>query len=125
MKPVGQMDRDALEAEVLFWRSEFGLQRDAEFERVLTEGCGLTLGQARIVAALYGAKGRVLTRFQIVEAAWQSRSEKPTAEAVSVLLSIAHRRTGIRWATNVWGRGYVISHAGRDAIEEKMADGRA
>ena len=122
MKPVGQMDRDALEAEVLFWRSEFGLQLDAGFERTLVDGFDLTPGQARIVAVLYGAKGRVLTAFQITEAVWPSRAEKPAGNTVSALLSQAHKRTGIRWATGVWGRGYVISHAGRAAIEERLSE---
>src|ERR1019366_10316146 len=118
MKSPDLMTLDELRCEVQFWRSEFGLQRDAEFERLLVEGCGLTPGQARIVAVLHAAKGRVLTMFQIIDAVYPSRSEKPAGNTVSALLSGAHRRTRVRWATPVWGRGYVISHAGRAAIEE-------
>ena len=122
VKSLDLLTLDEARAECAFWRGEFGQQTDAEFERRLVEAFNLTPGQARIVAVLYAAKGRVLNKHQIIEAVWPSRSELARSNTVSALLSVAQARTGIRWATAVWGRGYVISHAGRSAIEEKVSE---
>lgn len=120
---------DDLEEQVAWLRSELGLQRDLATENRLCETIprGAHAGRpqlARFVMALYAAKGRPVTRFQLLEACppttadEDSRSEK----ILDVWVWRARGWLGRDAVLTLHGKGYRLSESGMAKVAALLGD---
>lgn len=115
MKAPENMTREELEDEVAFLRSEMGLSSSGTAVQLLRSGFGMDSGSARAVAALYSARGRVLTYFQIAEA--MASEAEGIKRLVSVFVCRARGKLGRDAVETAWGVGYRLSPVGIAKID--------
>lgn len=113
-----------LEEQVAYLRSELGFQADNEAYRKLRSYLVYRqsrVGRAsavRVVLALYGAKGRTLTRDQLLDAVPPRSGEEDERQlkTIDVWVCFARRALGKAAIESVWGRGYRLTEAGMAAV---------
>lgn len=101
---------EELREELAYLRSELGLQLEAAELDDLKRRFGLSPGTARLLALLYGANRRPMTRHQI-EDAIPARDEdlERSYGYVSTLVCQLRDRIGRGSVLNVFGTGYRLS----------------
>ena len=113
---------EELQESVAWLESELGIQRSADrVERIKSalfpyrrSGRGQA---AYLLEALYAAKGKVMTKLQILEALPSpSRNEERGLKLVDVVVCIARASLGKGAIQTVWGLGYRMTDAGLEAI---------
>jgi two-component system cell cycle response regulator CtrA len=80
---------------------------------------GLTTQEARIVAALYVAKGGVVTRERLFYALYYDQIDQPEPKIVDVFVCKLRKKMknyGLEVLTS-WGRGYYLDAASIDIIQ--------
>jgi DNA-binding response OmpR family regulator len=110
---------EELEEEVAYLKSELGLQADADLIESLRRAMPLgglaskAHGAAHLVAALYRAHGRTLTRDQLMERLPSRNGRDDRDDKLCAVYVCAARKTlGHDGIQNVWGRGYRLTDAG-------------
>lgn len=103
-KALGR-DYDRLEAEK-FWRR-----------------WRLTGRQAQLLAALYAAKGRCVTKDSLLTALYSDRpdADEPEIKIIDVFICKIRARLGAEVIETVWGRGYRLSEEGTRLLDEVAA----
>ncbi len=83
---------------------------------------GAPPASAMILSALYNAKGRVLSRTQLDEAAPATRvdPDQRDLKIIDVRISRLRKKLGEHAIQNVWGRGYYLTEIGRLQVEEAL-----
>jgi DNA-binding winged helix-turn-helix (wHTH) protein len=120
-----------LEERVAWLESELGIQRSVQVVRRLREFMLSQTGKSKVgrsqvaelVAALYAANGRPLTRYQIMEAipSPTGRDDRDD-KLVDVWVCFARRSFGRETISNVWGRGYALSGVGVAKVAGILGD---
>jgi hypothetical protein len=114
-----------LEEQVAYLRSELGLQHDNQAHRrvrnvMLTRKAGGKVGRTGsvgLVMALYAAKGRPVTRWQILEAvASPSGNDDRLPKIIDVWVCYARKTLGHDAIENVWGKGYCLTSTGMERV---------
>ena len=110
-----------LEEEVRFLKRELGL--DVERDKVgrLQTSLAITPHQARILYALYVARGRIIT-FDILHEMIPAEDGAPrdSVEVFKVQICKMRRAVGSNAIQNVWGKGYRITHLGQMVVEDAL-----
>lgn len=107
-----------LEERVAWLESELGLRRDAErIERLKRAIPAYRLGgrgqAAHLLDALYAAKGRTLTKLQILEALPSpAGNDERGLKLVDVVVCIARAGLGKSAIETIWGVGYRLTDEG-------------
>lgn len=108
---------EELRERVAWLESELGLQREADIlvkiRAALPAGITSKPQVAQTIAALYAAKGRPMTRFQLLEAVppkWDN--ENRCENIVSVWVSHARKALEFESIGTVWGRGFYLTPIG-------------
>ena len=109
---------------IAWLESELGLQKDgdayANLRNVLMTARTPTsrhTGSAGCVMALYHAKGRTMTRLQILEACPSpSGIEDRVEKVVDVWICFARKSLGREAIESVWGRGYRLTPMGVERV---------
>lgn len=104
-----------LEEEVAFYRRELGVAENNSQVNAVA-GLGLTQQEARLAVVLFQAKGRVLTREQLLEAI----STGGSPSGVSTVLSVVRSVIGRAAIETVQGVGYRITPAGQKIIGDTI-----
>lgn len=113
---------EELEERVAWLESELGLRRSAErinrLKRLIPtyrqSGRGLA---AHLIEALYAANGKMLTKWQIMEALPSpTRNEERLLKLVDVVVCNARHGLGKDAIETVWGHGYRMTPKGLDAV---------
>lgn len=120
---------DELEEEVAYLRSELGLVRDSDViarlrdhMRGVEDAGGHRPHGAQVVAALYAAKGRPLTRLQLLDACpSRTGSDERGTRLIDVWVYHARRSLGRDAIANVWGSGYRLTEIGMAKVGEIAA----
>ena len=114
MKAVETMSREDLEEEVVWLRSELGLQQAADRASRLTQASDLTPAEAAITVALYGARGRPVIRLALEEAidAAGVGLHRDGKHVTDVLVSRIRKKLGADVVATVTARGYRLSAEG-------------
>ncbi len=116
----------ALEERVAWLESELGLQVRAEISSRLRNAIlGIASGNrggraqtADLVAALYAAKGRPMTIWQIMEAIPSpSGNDDRDPRLAAVLVCIARKWLGHDGIRTVWGAGYALTEVGMEKVQ--------
>lgn len=116
-----------LEEEVAYYRTELGISDDndryASLRNAMREAAkGHRIGghgSVELVRTLYQAGGRVLTRWQILEAVppTDRRGEdERNPKIVDVWVCATRKSLGHEAIENVWGRGYRLTPFGLDLV---------
>lgn len=120
-----------LEEEVAYLKSELGLQEDAEAYRRLRAAMKAAAGNSGrfqavgLVLALYHAKGRVLSRYQLLEVCPSpSGKEDRDATIINVWVHQVRKALGSGVIENVWGRGYRLTDLGRQVVSAVLGEER-
>lgn len=110
-----------LEERIAWLESELGVQKDAATcERIHRALCDSTNGvgkpqAAKIIRALYAAKGRPVSKFQLMEAVPPrdfTAEDERDPKLVDVLVCYARKALGGDSIANVWGKGWYLTAAG-------------
>lgn len=118
-------------AERIAWlESELGIQRDAtllaKLIEALPECSGGRLQPAMTIAALFAAKGRLMSRLQIMEAVPPRENEdNREVHIVSVWVSRARDMIGFDSIANTWGQGYRLTPVGMATVSGLIAPATA
>jgi hypothetical protein len=114
-----------LEEQIAYLRSELGLQHDNQAHRrvrdvMLTRNAGGKVGRSGsvgLVMALYGAKGRPVTRWQLLETvASPSGNDERLPKIIDVWVCYARKTLGHDAIANVWGKGYCLTSTGMERV---------
>lgn len=75
-------------------------------------------GAAQLVLALYAARGRVMSRLQLMEAMPPKAGgeDERDPQIVQVRVCLARKGLGHDLIENVWGRGYRLSEVGMERV---------
>jgi hypothetical protein len=106
--------------QIAWLESELGIQRDEEIVRRLVEAlpCGREYGRPQVasyLACLYAARGRLLSRFQILERV-PGRNEDRALDIVGVWTHRARLALGRDAITTVRGHGICLSPSGLEWV---------
>jgi len=116
------MERDELEDEVAYLRSELGLMRDDDDVAALRQAYPMPRSAARLVLALRAAGQRGLTYQQLDEALPQTRG--PDGERQLKVLTVwachARKALGSDAIQTIWGRGFRISPQGAARVDAAL-----
>ena len=119
MKSPEDMSREDLIEEVVFLRSELGLQQLASRTSALTAAFGLTAMEAHLTAALYGAKGRPLSVLVLHEhiLTFQGRRDGgDNLDAVSVYVCRIRKKLGLLAVETIRVKGYALTPMGLEKV---------
>ena len=119
MKSPDLMTRDELVDEVHFLRGEIYAIQTRQRNVALHDAFGLTRGEARVILALYDAKGRALSIDQIIIAIYGHESDV-SSNIISVHLCRVRKRVGASWTANHWGHGYSMTADGLAAVRAAL-----
>lgn len=117
---------------IAWLESELGTRTD--FERIdairrALKRSGRNRGgnTARLIEALYAAKGRMLTRWQLMVAMppEDHGEDERNPNMVSVYVAWARKGIGHDGIESVWGSGYRITEAGMARVAEILGEGQA
>jgi len=121
---------EELRERIAWLESELGLQSELDLEsrleRVMDSIRAIHVGRpqiARFMLALYAAKGRPVTHFQLLEAMPGSEERQPHFTAV--IACRARKVFGADAIENIYGRGFRITQAGMARIAEILEDSAA
>ncbi len=108
-----------LEERVAYYESEIGIIRRSTRVSYLRERTGVPQGQLLIVLALYDARGKVLSRFQILERAGPmlERNEDRSPKIVDAQLCLANHRYFGPVFRSQRGLGYSMTSEGIAKID--------
>lgn len=111
-----------LEAENAWLRAELGLSQDLDRHERLRQAFGLSTGQACLVLALHGARGRPLSLLQIDERipAKIGRADRQLGY-VRVLVYQTRRKIG-REAIGSLVRAYHLTPSGLVTVDQALGD---
>ncbi len=113
-------DRDEMQAELTYLRSELGLVAENEDIAALRRGLGVREQVARIVLAL--KSGRLLTPQQIGDRLPSVFAEdRDDITLVRTLMCQARQQLGPNTIINEFGIGYRMTEAGRARVGELLA----
>lgn len=105
-----------LEERVAYLESELGIQRETDGRQRLHAAMPATNGGVRgvdLVLALYAARGRTLSRWQLLDAIPSPGGvEDREPKLIDVWVHGARFSLGRDVITTVWGRGYCLSAKG-------------
>lgn len=109
-----------LRERIAWLESELGISRRNEVFQALrapaepgTRSSFTRNQSAEVLAALYSANGRVLSRYQLLEAVPSpTGNEDRNVKIVDVWICWARKHLGRDAIDNIWGRGYRLSPAG-------------
>jgi hypothetical protein len=125
----------SLAEEVAYLRSELGLSVQSEvigrlrgliaanmaklYRQTGIQGGG-AVGPARLVAALYAAHGRPLTKRQLMDAVppRSGGDDERDEQIVNVCVCRARDALGAALIENIWGRGYRLSEWGMARVRD-------
>lgn len=116
---------EQLEERVAWLESELGLQRDNDtyaklraYSRAVVPGYSNTA--ARFIMALYGARGRVVSRFALLEAMppRNGGEDERSLNILSVWACWARKVVGRDGIEALWGRGYRLTPIGMARVAE-------
>lgn len=123
---------EELEERVAWLEGELGLQREAwavdtlraAFAASPNRRAGSRLGAARLVLALYRAKGRPMTTYQLMEACppTDRREDERSSNIVSVWAYFARQVLGKDAVASAWGQGYRLSEKGLSQVAAILAE---
>jgi DNA-binding response OmpR family regulator len=124
-----------LEERVAYLEGELGLRLQADQvarlrEVLLGATMGVTRGRAQpaeAVLALYRAKGRPVTKWQLMDAvppaSGVANDDERDPKIVNVWVCVARKGLGADAISTVWGRGYQMTVAGMARVTEILAAG--
>lgn len=123
---------EELEERVAWLESELGLQVSADLVDRIRRGLGgigqqsKANGTARLIAALYAANGRPMTRWQLLDAIpSRAGNEERNANIISVWVSFARKKLGPNAIHNAWDVGYRLTPEGMARISAILEPARA
>lgn len=117
-----------LEERVAWLESELGLQNDMtmaeRLRRHFIDSCGTgwrgqqRSGGVRVILALFAAKGRAMSRDQLLEAIppFRGGDDERQPKIVDVWVCWARKAIGRDAISSVWGRGYQLTKAGVERV---------
>ena len=108
----------ALEARIEDLEYELGFLSEDHVTKIRL-AFGITPSCAKVIGALYAAKGRVVDRWSLA-ARCGYEGDKP--KIVEVYISYANRKIGERMVNNVWGRGFKISERGAALVAAALGE---
>lgn len=112
---------EELREEIRFLKREIAVEDSEELIDRLRLYHHLQPAEARILAALYCAKGRVLSVYQLDELCpLISATEDRDIKHVNIRICRLRKKLGAEAIQNVWGRGYCITDLGRLQVEEAL-----
>lgn len=116
---------EELEERVAWLESELGIQTEAGEVEALKEAFGITRGLAVLLRALCRAKGRPVTRLQILDIL-PTRAGSDGADRdpknVDVRASQLRAALGKSAVLNAWGQGYRLSDEARARVEAVISE---
>ena len=120
------MTREELVEEVAYLRSELGATTDHDRDKLIA-ALRTTLAEARILSALYAARGRPVSNWRLAEAAPPGRmtADRNDVAAVKVWISRIRRKLGADAVLTIHGLGYALSPAGMAIVDAALNDGGA
>lgn len=109
---------EELEEDIAYLKSELGLRAGLDEIEALRKAFGLTPSCAKLVLALYRAKGRTVTQLQMLEIMppRYTIEDDRTSQIVNVQCSKTRKALGPGLLQNVWGQGFKLSPAGLDIV---------
>ena len=110
-------DRDELEALVAYYKSELGLVTEATQVAKVRLKCNATNSEARVLLALYGAKGRILSQDALFEIIPHVKDGENSG-AIRMHVRALRRKIGPEVVTTTPGLGYQIGQLGRETVEQ-------
>jgi DNA-binding response OmpR family regulator len=92
---------------VAYLESELALREDADELRKLRVAFGVRPSAARLIRALFNAKGRPVTRWQLLEQI--PGNEDRNLKIIDVYVCHLRKVFGREGIENIWGQGYRLS----------------
>lgn len=115
---------DELRERVAWLESELGIQREADTVRRIREALKDTQSRpqvAQLLAALYAANGRPMSRYQILEALpTKHDNDERGSQLISVLVCHARKALGKAAINTVWGHGFYLTPLGMAKVREAL-----
>lgn len=126
MKRPEDMEREELEEEVAYLRSELGITDDATSIAALRDTYGLPPAASRVLMSLYLARGRVLSKDQISDSlpvvTRDTWSERKLADVYVCRIRAKIGHAAIKTA---WGAGYYLTPEGIAKVDAALAERKA
>lgn len=115
------MTRQELEDEVVYLRGELGLTTSASAIGAVKAATGLSDGPARVLLALYRAKGRALAKHQILDAVPAQRTvDDRDPKLVDVWVCRVREATFPDAIKTIWGQGHAITPEGAELVAKAI-----
>jgi DNA-binding response OmpR family regulator len=105
-----------LQEEVAYLKAELGLVEDREKVDRLRAAYGLSPGSARLLLALYAAKGALRTTYQLLDAIPPVSGSDRDVSLVSVWVCHLRRAMGRDVVKNSFGLGYRVTETGMEQV---------
>lgn len=99
-----------LEEQVAYWKSEASAVFDETLFHALRERYGLTWMEGKVLTVL--SKGRSLRSHQLAELC-----DAKSAGSIDVFICRLRKKLSKDSILTIWGRGYTIGDAGKEAIK--------
>lgn len=119
---------EELREEIRFLKRQVAVEAEAAQVQCLAIMFGLAPAEAKMLAALYNARGRVLSPVQLDEIAPAERVRADERHMKHVDVRICRLRKKLcspEAIKNVWGAGYHLTELGRLIVSEALEDNRA
>lgn len=116
-----------LRDEIAFLKRQLGVQAQQDQISTLATRLRLPPAEAQLLSALYDAKGRVLSVYQLDEVMppVSSSADDRDLKHVAIRVCRVRKKLGEESIKNIWGRGYCLTDIGRLLVEEALENQRA
>lgn len=113
---------EELREEIRFLKRQIGVQQQQDQISTLATRFRLPPAEAQLLSALYNAKGRVLSVYQLDEAMppVSASAEERDVKHVAIRVCRVRKRLGEASIKNIWGRGYCLTEIGRLQVAEAL-----
>lgn len=105
-----------LEDEVSHLKRQLGLVADNAMVTKVMRRWRLTGSEAQLLVALHDAKGRACSKDHLLDALY-GQGEGPEIKIIDVFVCKLRKKIGAEKISTVWGRGYMLSAAGCEALD--------
>lgn len=105
------------EEEIAALRRELSDVRAWESREAFRSAFRLTPGEGRVLALLYGARGRLVTHATLDRFALSEKGYENGAGSVKTVISRLRAKVGHAWIQTVHGSGYRLSEVALDILD--------
>lgn len=105
-----------LEEENAALKRQLGLLADSDMVTKVCRRWRLTGREAQLLVALHDAKGRACSKDHLLDALY-GQGEGPEIKIIDVFVCKVRAKIGFDKISTVWGRGYMLSAAGYEALD--------